>query len=55
LLAGLKRFLAPEGHLALFLGANDATVLATTPGFHWASPAPIPHSDRRVILVGRAT
>ena len=53
-LADLQKLLAPEGQLALFLGEKDALELARTPGFQWAPPARIPHSERRVILIGRA-
>ncbi|MBI3896181.1 MAG: 16S rRNA (guanine(527)-N(7))-methyltransferase RsmG [Acidobacteria bacterium] len=53
LLSNLAKLLAPHGQLALFLGTNDATSIAATPGFQWSAPSPIPHSDRRVILLGR--
>ena len=53
LLADLKRLLAPDGRLALFLGEKDALALAASPEMQWESPAPIPHSERRVILMGR--
>ena len=54
LLSNLARLLAPGGQVALFLGTNDATAVATTPGFQWSAPVAIPHSERRVILVGRS-
>ena len=53
LLADLKRLLAPDGRLALFLGEQDALTLAASAEMQWDSPAPIPHSERRVILLGR--
>ena len=53
LLADLKRLLAPSGRLALFLGEQDALTLAASGEMQWDSPAPIPHSERRVILIGR--
>jgi len=74
LLADLKRLLAPDGRLALFLGEEDALALrkakrprdgkvvsgaASEPRLHgagemqWEPSAPIPHSERRVILLGR--
>ena len=53
LLADLKKLLAPDGRLALFLGAKDALALTASPEMQWDSPAPIPHSERRVILIGR--
>jgi 16S rRNA (guanine527-N7)-methyltransferase len=55
LLSDLKNLLAPGGRLALFLGERDAANLAKSPysALHWEPPAPIPHSERRVILVGQ--
>jgi hypothetical protein len=64
-LADLKRLLAPDGRLALFLGEKDVLPLRRTHGTEsvpqlpaaskmlWEPPAPIPHSERRVILIGR--
>ena len=54
LLMDLKKLLAPEGRLALFLGEKDALALTASREFRWEPPAPIPHSERRVILIGRA-
>lgn len=53
LLADLKKLLSPEGRLALFLGEQDALALQASSDLVWDPPAPIPHSERRVILVGR--
>ena len=53
LLVDLKKLLAPDGRLALFLGEKDALVLTASGEMQWEPPAPIPHSERRVILVGR--
>ena len=53
LLADLKKLLAADGRLALFLGERDALALQASEEMHWESPAPIPHSERRVVLVGR--
>ena len=53
LLADLKKLLAPDGRLALFLGEKDALALVASPEMQWESPVPIPHSERRVILMGR--
>ena len=61
LLSDLKKLLAPGGRLALFLGEKDALALAESPAespaksndLQWESPIAIPHSERRVILVGR--
>ncbi|OFW13177.1 MAG: 16S rRNA (guanine(527)-N(7))-methyltransferase RsmG [Acidobacteria bacterium RIFCSPLOWO2_02_FULL_59_13] len=52
MLAALAQLLAPQGQLALFLGSDDARATAALHSFHWSSPAPIPHSHRRVILLG---
>ncbi len=48
----LRKLLAPGGRLALFLGAKDAEAVARAPGFDWHAPIAIPHSERRVILIG---
>jgi 16S rRNA (guanine527-N7)-methyltransferase len=61
MLSDLKRLLAPEGCLALFLGERDAQRLqasgasaAYEPEYvRWESSVPIPRSERRVILLGR--
>jgi len=48
-----RRLLLVRGYVALFLGEGDAARVARTePGFTWREPLPIPHSERRVILVG---
>ena len=64
LLVDLKKLLAPGGRLALFLGEMDALALRKAHGtenvpwlpasseMQWEPPAPIPHSERRVILIG---
>jgi 16S rRNA (guanine527-N7)-methyltransferase len=51
LLADLKRLLASESCLALFVGAADARDLSADPCFHWEAPVPIPRSQNRVILL----
>ena len=57
LVSDLTKLLAPGGRLALFLGEQDALSLASSQSnskdLHWEPSVPIPHSDRRVILVGR--
>jgi 16S rRNA (guanine527-N7)-methyltransferase len=45
--------LAPEGKIILWLGEQDSLKLSQTKGWLWDLPTPIPHSKRRVILVGR--
>ncbi len=50
----LGRLLQSDGQIALFVGEKDAAKLAKVPGFHWEEPVAIPHSERRVILVGQA-
>lgn len=52
LLVDLKKLLAPDGRLALFLGETDARALTASTEMQWEPPAPIPHSQRRVIVVG---
>lgn len=53
LLRDLSSLLRPRGQLALFLGANDAARIQHVDSFEWAPAVAIPHSERRVILVGR--
>ena len=53
-LGDLGRLLRSDGQIALFVGEKDASRLVTTTGFQWDEPVAIPHSERRVILVGRA-
>jgi 16S rRNA G527 N7-methylase RsmG len=53
LLSDLQTLLAPDGRLALFLGEQDALACKESSDMRWEPPAPIPHSDRRVILIGR--
>lgn len=53
LLADLRNLLRPGGMLALFLGVQDAASAQTHLGFEWSSPVAIPHSERRVILIGK--
>lgn len=53
LLSDLKKLLAPEGRLALFLGEQDALALKASDDAHWESPVPLPRSERRVVLIGR--
>ncbi len=45
--------LAKRGHLMLWLGAEDSTRVASTPGWNWQPAARIPDSHRRFILIGR--
>ena len=54
LLVDLKKLLAPDGRLALFLGEKDALALTASSEMQWEAPVAIPHSERRVILIGRA-
>lgn len=44
--------LVSDGKLVLWLGADGATRAAELPGWSWTPPIPIPHSQRRVLLVG---
>ena len=45
--------LARRGHLALWVGAEDSTRIAGTPGWIWQPAMRIPESQRRFILAGR--
>jgi 16S rRNA (guanine527-N7)-methyltransferase len=45
--------LARRGHLALWVGAADATRIAATPAWIWQPAERIPDSQRRFILIGR--
>ena len=49
------KLVAPGGRLALLIGADQANAAVNAQSvFHWADPAAIPQSQRRVVLVGRA-
>lgn len=45
--------LAHRGHIVLWLGADDSTRIASTPGWTWQPAERIPDSQRRFILIGR--
>jgi 16S rRNA (guanine527-N7)-methyltransferase len=45
--------LARRGHLLLWVGSDDSTRIARTPGWTWQPPVRIPDSQRRFILIGR--
>ncbi len=45
--------LVRRGHLMLWIGAEDSTRIATTPGWIWQPAVRIPDSQRRFILIGR--
>jgi len=42
-----------RGHLVLWVGAEDSTRIARTPGWTWQPAMHIPDSQRRFILIGR--
>jgi len=45
----------PKGYIALLIGDDQiATSRALLPTFKWDEPAPIPNSQRRVLLLGQA-
>jgi 16S rRNA (guanine527-N7)-methyltransferase len=52
LLTWARGSLAPSGRIALWLGADDAREIARIGGWKWSVPAPIPGSQRRLILTG---
>lgn len=45
--------LAPNGEVILWLGSQDSIRLTQSKSWRWNSPIPIPHSQRRVIQIGR--
>lgn len=45
--------LPPRGHIVLWIGGEDATIVSSSPGWIWQSPVRIPESQRRFILIGR--
>ncbi|MGA7792045.1 MAG: 16S rRNA (guanine(527)-N(7))-methyltransferase RsmG [Candidatus Acidiferrales bacterium] len=45
--------LVRRGHLLLWVGAEDSTRIARTPGWTWQPAVHIPDSQRRFILIGR--
>jgi 16S rRNA (guanine527-N7)-methyltransferase len=42
--------LNPSGHLALWVGQQDAVLIAKAEGWRWGIPEKIPESDRRFIV-----
>ncbi len=45
---------APGGQLALLIGSSQLDrARSTLPGWTWNEPLPIPHSDSRILAVGR--
>ncbi len=53
LLQWSRRLLAERGHVVLWLGFDDCTLISRTKGWFWEVPVKIPESKRRVVLVGR--
>lgn len=45
--------LVRRGHVILWVGAEDSTRIASTPGWTWQPAVRIPDSQRRFILIGR--
>lgn len=45
--------LVRRGHLMLWVGSEDSTRIASTPGWIWQPAVHIPDSQRRFILIGR--
>jgi 16S rRNA (guanine527-N7)-methyltransferase len=48
-----KNALVHRGHLIFWVGFEDSTRIAATPGWTWQPPVRIPDSQRRFILLGR--
>ena len=53
LLRWSEKVLVNRGHVMLWLGAEDATRIASTQGWTWQPAVRLPESQRRFILVGR--
>jgi len=53
LLRDVRSLLMPGGRAAFFVSERDAAELAKHPAFQWEPPASIPHTTRRVILLGQ--
>lgn len=53
LLRWSRNALPERGHIVLWVGGEDATAIASTPGWIWHPPVRIPESQRRFILIGR--
>lgn len=53
LLRWSEKALVNRGHVMLWLGAEDATRIASTPGWTWQPAVRLPESQRRFILLGR--
>jgi len=53
LLRWSARALVRRGHVLLWVGADDSTRIARTPGWTWQPAVRIPDSQRRFILIGR--
>ena len=47
--------LSKEGHVLLWLGADDAVEVSARHEWRWRKPIEIPSSHRRVLLIGRST
>jgi len=47
-----KNSVASAGHIALWLGGQDAIKVSRTAGWDWGQPIRIPESRRRFILIG---
>ena len=55
LLHWAKGSLSFRGHIVLWLGSEDSTMVSAEPGWIWQPPAKIPESQRRFVLIGRPT
>jgi len=53
LLRWSRKSLANRGHVALWIGGEDATKISSTQGWIWQPAVRIPESQRRFILIGR--
>jgi 16S rRNA (guanine527-N7)-methyltransferase len=53
LLKWARSVLAARGHIALWVGGEDTTIISNTPGWTWQPAVRLPESQRRFILIGR--
>jgi len=55
ILSTAAALVAPTGHLALLISATQQDqACALLPHFTWSSPAPVPHSRSRILLIARS-
>jgi 16S rRNA (guanine527-N7)-methyltransferase len=53
LLKWARNSIKNRGHLILWLGGEDATLISKAAGWTWSPPVRIPESQRRLLLIGQ--